>query len=123
MIDRKVMRANAAILAGVMIADEDLAAREFYPGSGTPDEVPQTDDRGSGVHVARSCDAGHVLLEDIGLPTDDQNERTPDIANVERFVVLVQDQNGVIHPADSSRFRIAAVRLRTRYPMQPIANA
>jgi hypothetical protein len=44
-------------------------------------------------------------FKDFRLAVDHQDQRSPQIADVERFVVLVENQDGSVHPADTYRFQ------------------
>src|SRR5690554_2192052 len=100
MVNGEVVAADAAVLAGVMVADKDLAAGELHAWPGATDEVGQPDDGGGGIDVAGRGDADEALFKNLGLPTEDEQEGPSNIADVERLIVLIEHQYGVIHPAD-----------------------
>ncbi len=63
-----------------------------------------------------------MFFQHLGFAVDDEDERTTHVADVERFVVLIKDKDGAVHPADTlDDLRVAAGDLRTRYRSQPKA--
>jgi hypothetical protein len=38
-----------------------------------------------------------VLFQDLRLAVDHENERAADIANIQRFIVLIENENGMVH--------------------------
>ena len=53
-----------------------------------------------------------VVLEDLGLLAEDQTERSPHVAHVERLVIRVQEQDDAIHcpfPRAGTRPRIGRI--------------
>jgi hypothetical protein len=103
----EVTAAVTAVLAGVMVPDEDFAPGELDAGSGASDEVLEPDDRRHSKYGARGCHDLAVLFKNFRLTANDEHQRSPDIADVEGFIILVKDKNCVFHPAETSRIRIA----------------
>jgi len=96
-IESEVRRLPAAVLAGVAIAVEDLAARELHPRSRPPDQVLEPDD-GRGVELRRGCpDDLVVVLEDLGAFAEHEPKGARQVADVQRLVVLIQDQDHTLH--------------------------
>ena len=106
-IDGELSTPPAAVLAGVIVANEDFPPRKLDPGTWTANEVVKPDNRWHDVNSPGSRNYFRVLLEYFGFATQDKNERAAHIADVERLVILVEDENCVIHPADAPRIRIA----------------
>ncbi len=81
----------ATVLASELVAKEDVAAGEAALGAGTADEVDETDygwdfeDGGDGVKVAAP------VFDDFCLATIDKYERPPNVADVKRLEILIED--------------------------------
>jgi hypothetical protein len=99
-IDRQVVTLSPAILAGEFIANENLAPGQFDTGSWPSNHVHEADDRGRREYRRGAREPTLGSFEDFSLTADDQHKRPPDVANIQRFVILVQYKYGVIHPAD-----------------------
>jgi len=88
-VQRQVSRLLPAVLTGKAIAQENVATGKTPRWSGSADEVDQPDyrrdleDRGWTVKVSAA------VLNDLGLATVDQYESAPDVADVQRLVILV----------------------------------
>ena len=96
-VQRQVVRLPAAVLAGMPIAGEDLAPAELDPGAGAPDLVLEPDHRRCVVLGAGRPDHLVVVLDDLGLLTEHEPERPRQVADVEGFVILVQDEHDAVH--------------------------
>lgn len=93
MVDRQVMGAYAAVLAGVVIAEKDLAAAEFHAHRGTLDQAQEADDRRRG--EAPVC-RGHLMLvglQDLCLAGEPEDERPTHRCDMQRLVVLVENED------------------------------
>jgi hypothetical protein len=88
-VQRKVACLLAAVLTGESVAEEDIATGEASGWAGSADEVDEPDygrdleDGGWTVKIAAT------VLNDFGLSAVDQNESPPDVADVQRLVVLI----------------------------------
>jgi hypothetical protein len=96
-IQGEVARLATAVLARVAVAREDLAPRQLDPRPGPSDLVLEAyHGRRSEARPRRSHHLV-VVLENFRTFSEDQPEGTRQIAHVERFVVLVQDQYHALH--------------------------
>src|SRR3954452_11907933 len=110
-VKREVARTPAAVLAGVIVANEDLLARQLHLRSGALDHVDEADDGGRRKLAGRAAQREIVLLEYLGLAINDQHNRPADIAYVQGFVVLIQNEDIATH---SGCHRLSGGDLRTR---------
>lgn len=101
-VNRQVGNLVVAILTCVVVAHEDFAAGEFDARSRSADQGNESDDRRHRVRTGRAMEHEGVSFEYLGFPTEYQHHCPPGVAHIEWFVVLVQNQYGVIHPADLS---------------------
>jgi hypothetical protein len=92
-VEGEVFRVKATILTRVLIAEKDLAAREPNAWPGPLDEVVEPDDRGNAPDPAGRRQDCPVDFENLGLPTINQNQGAPRMANVQWLVVLVEDED------------------------------
>src|SRR5689334_18289866 len=67
MVEGQVMRLGAAVLAGVLVADEDLASRQAHARAGTLDPVVEANDRRCVEDRGCGADLGVVVLDYFGL--------------------------------------------------------
>ena len=93
MVEGEIAGMHAAILAGVIIAQEDFAPRQLGAWMRAADHVGQPDHRRGMDVVHRGVNDRVVQLQHFRLPVKHKDQRPPDIAHVERFVILVQDQH------------------------------
>ena len=89
----------AAVLAGVAVAREDLATGQLDPRSRPADEVLEADDGGRAVFGPRRPDHLVVVFDHFGLLAEHEAEGARQVADVERFVVLVQNEHDTVHLA------------------------
>ena len=61
-----------------------------------------------------------MLLQHIGLAAENQHKSTSNVAHVQWFIVLIQDQNCIVHPAEPFGSGLRRF-LRTRFHWQPFA--
>ena len=92
-VERQFLRTRATILAGELVAEKDLAAREPHPGSRPLDEVVQTDDRRHAECAAWRAQDETVNLQDLRLAAIDKYDCTSWVAHVQRLVVLVENEH------------------------------
>src|SRR5205814_867588 len=88
-IQREVLGADPAVLAGMTIPQEDLTPRQPNPGPRTFDQVVQANHGGDVPGAGGRMQNGAVDLEDLGLATVNQNQGAPRMANVQWLIVLV----------------------------------
>src|SRR5512143_2602335 len=93
MIERQVVPALSAVLAGVVVALEDLLARQLHHGARPLHVVREADDGGRGEGEALAGDDVAVLLDDGRLLLGEQHDSAPDVADVQRLIVEVEDQH------------------------------
>lgn len=92
-VDGQIMGTDTAVLAGVVVAEEDLATTEFDTHRGALDQAQEPDDRRCG--EAPLCRSNLLLigLQDFCLAGKPQNKRSPQCCHMEWLVVLVQNED------------------------------
>lgn len=99
-IDREVFIHAAAVLARKSISNEYLSPRELDAGTWPTHKCPQSNDRGHLKCLATCVEELLALLQHIGLAPKYEHKRTSNVAHVQWFIVLVEHQYGVVHPAE-----------------------
>src|SRR5436189_36425 len=84
-------------VSGRPIADEDLAARQLHARSRPADEVLEADDGRRAILGPRRPDHLVVVFDHFGLLAEHETEGARQVADVERFVVLVQNEHDTVH--------------------------
>ena len=104
-IQGQVVGLPAAVLAGVPVAGEDLSTAELHPGPGSADHVLEPYDGGRAELRPRRPDHLVVVLDHLGLLPEQQSEGPGQIADVERLVIVVQNENDAVHGvAEDNKF-------------------
>ena len=98
-VEGQVVGLAAAVLAGMPVAREDLAAGQLDPRSRAADQVLEADDGGRAVFGPRRPDHLVVVLDHFGLLAEHEAEGARQVTDVERFVVLVQNEHDTVHRA------------------------
>ena len=96
-VEGQVVRLAAAVLAGVPIAGEDLAARQLDARSGPANLVLEPDDRRGAEFRPRRPDHLVIELDHFGLLAEDEPKGPWQVADVERLVILVQYEHHAVH--------------------------
>src|SRR5438477_2077400 len=86
-VEGEVVAALAAVLAGVVVADEDFLAGHLQHGPWSLDVVGETDHGRRDDRSSLARDDVSVLLDDNGLLLIQQDHRAPHVAYVQRLVV------------------------------------
>src|SRR5439155_10989336 len=121
-VERQIMRLPPAVLAGVAVAGEDLAPAQLDPRPGPADLVLEPDDGRRVVLGPRGPDDLVVVLDDLGLLAEHEPERPRQVADVQRLVVLVQDEDDPIHRgAHDTKNRPSCRRVQARPVSRPVA--
>ncbi len=94
MVQRQGTGVNAAVLALVVVSGKHLAPREPAAMQRALHEVDQPDHRGLGEQGVRAVKVATALLQGFGLAAAQQRHRSPNVADIERLVVLIENQNG-----------------------------
>src|SRR4051812_1718013 len=97
MVERQVGGLRSAVLAGVLVADEDLAPAEPDARSRSLDPMLKPDDARRPEDGRGRSDVVVVVLDDLGLLCEDEAEGAPDVAHVQRLVIGIQQQYCAIH--------------------------
>src|SRR4051812_15657017 len=84
-IDRQISALLAAILAGVIVANEDFAPGQFDARSWTLDEIDEANHSRRFELSRRRADHRVVNLENLCFAVDDEDDGTPDVTDVERL--------------------------------------
>ena len=98
-VEGQVVRLAAAVLAGVPVAREDLAPRQLDARPRPADQVLEADDGGRAVLGPHRPDHLVVVLDHFGLLAEHQAEGARQVTDVERLVVLVQNEYDTVHRA------------------------
>ena len=104
-VDRHLAIAFAAILALVVVAPHHVPLRQHDAPPGSAHVALQPDHARDGEFPGHRAHDGFGDLDVFGLPPEKKHERAPDAADVERFVVLVENQNGIFEQTRLSRSR------------------
>ena len=96
-VEGQVVRLPAAVLAGVPVAGEDLAAGELDPRPRAADQVLEADDGGRAVLGPHRPDHLVVVFDHFGLLAEDEAEGPRQVTDVQRLVVLVQNEYDTVH--------------------------
>src|SRR5262249_17987420 len=98
-IERQFRRVEdlAAILAGVMVAEQDVFARKALALEWNVDVFGQTDDRRRGYLGGRRWNFVLGAFFGAGDAFQNQDDRPPHRANVDRLIGRVQDEYSAIH--------------------------
>jgi hypothetical protein len=89
-IQCQVARLLATVLAGEAVSQEDIAARETALRPRAANEVNQADDGRNFENGGGTMEITAAVLDDLGFAAIDQYESAPDVADVQRLVVLIQ---------------------------------
>ena len=89
MVDRQIAAANATVLAGVVIANENFPTRQLHTWPGPPDHVDEPNHRRGKEFALRGHDWNSIELKHLCLLMEDEAERATNRADVKRLVVLV----------------------------------
>jgi len=92
-IERQVVAALAAVLAGVVVALKDLLARQLHHRTRPLDVIDEPDHRRRLQDEALARDDVAVLLDHRRLLLREQHHSTPHVAHVQRLEVEVEDQH------------------------------
>ena len=112
-VQGEVVGLAPAVLAGVPIPGEDLAAGQLDARPRSADVVLQADDRGRAVFGPRRPDHLVVVLDHLGLLAEHEPEGPRQVADVERLVVLVQHEHDAVHRPNDTK---TTGRVRGRCP-------
>jgi hypothetical protein len=93
-VDGELPGLSSTILTGVAVPPEDLFAQKLDLGSGTPDHVVEANHGGAREDGSGSMDPPPPVLDDLGLAQKDQHHSSLGVTHVQRFVILIEDQNG-----------------------------
>src|SRR5258707_4323176 len=104
MVQSEIAGADAAVLAGVMIANEDLAAGEPHARSRPFDHVHQPNDRWPREEPIGGADGDFGVFEHLSLAAVHQDQSSACVAHIQRLVVLVQHQDSA-HPLSPSAYQ------------------
>jgi hypothetical protein len=95
-VEGEVTRAASAVLAGVAVAQEDIAAAEASAGPRSSDYVDETDNGGDLKNEGGATQVAPPVLQHLGFASVHQDEGATRITDVERFVILIKNQYGCI---------------------------
>src|ERR1035437_10470312 len=113
-VQREVADLLTAVLARVRVAREYLTSCELHPWSRPADLVLKADHGGRAVVDPRRPDHLVVVLNDLSLLAEDQPEGPWQVADVERLVALIENQDHTVHRRIVDRKRSSsAARGRT----------
>ena len=99
MVEREVVGLAPAVLARVAVAAEYLAARQLHARPRPANHMLEADDGWRAVLDPRRPHHLVVELDHLGLLTEEEPEGPWQVADVERLVVLVQNEYDTVHRA------------------------
>ena len=102
-IDRQVGNLAIAILAGVIVTNEDFTPGQLDSWPGAANEVDESNDGRCREPGRRARQRMRFGFEDFGFAADYEHECASNVTHVERLIILVQYEYGVVHPADTFR--------------------
>lgn len=97
MVDSEVFGLFAAILAGVVVAQEQLATRQFRDRVDPLDEVEQADHRWADELVRGRVEDSLAQFDDFRLAVPDQNKGTASRTDIQWLKILVEDKDMAVH--------------------------
>src|SRR5438132_453208 len=92
-IERQVVTALPAVLAGVVVTDEDFLTGHLHDGARTLHVVREADDRWRRKAHPLARDQVAVLLDDARLLLREEDHRPADVADVQRLEVEVEHEH------------------------------
>jgi hypothetical protein len=95
-VQGEVSRLASAVLAGVAVAQEDVAAAEASAGARSSDYVDEANNRGDLKNEGGATKVASPVLQHLGLASAHQDEGAAGVADVKRLVVLIENQYGYI---------------------------
>jgi len=90
MIYRQVAFTLAAVLAGIIVAAENFAARQFDVWARAMNLVPQSDDRGTGQQLSHRSYVTTSIHDHIGFARQEQADRPTRGTNIDRLEIGIQ---------------------------------
>jgi hypothetical protein len=96
-VERQVVGRSTAVLARMAVAGEHLAASQLDARPGPADLVLQPDDTRGAELRPRRPDHLVVVFDHFGLLAEDESKGSRQVADVERFVVLVEHEDYAVH--------------------------
>ena len=96
-INRKMVRLCAAVLAGEIVATKDGAARQFDAWTRSLDLVREANHRRARESRRRGRNVAATVQNDFGSAADEEHNRAVRVAHVQRLVVLVENENVLPH--------------------------
>ncbi len=96
-IDSQGSRVLTTILAGVVIASQDLALGELDPWAGAMDHFFQSDNGWARVYLPNGLDLAASIEDQAGFSINNEGDGTAGIADVDRLEVSVENQYGGLH--------------------------
>jgi hypothetical protein len=91
-VEGELSRAMAAVLAGVVVTEEDIAATEASAGVRSSDYVDQANHGGDLKNKRGATQVAPSVLQHLGFTSVQQDEDAPGTADVQRLVVLIENQ-------------------------------
>ena len=95
-VQGEVSRLASAVLAGVAVTQEDIAAAETSPGPRPSDYIDQANNGWDFKNEGGATQIAPPVLQHLGFASVHQDEGTTSIAYVERLVILIENQYGCI---------------------------
>jgi hypothetical protein len=78
-------------LALELVTEKDVSPGEASLGPWATDQVDEADDGGNLEDQGGGVEISAAVFDDLGLTAIDKYERPPNIADVQRFVILIED--------------------------------
>lgn len=97
MIDGEARAFLSAVLAAIIVAPKDFFLGEFDARARPLDHVDHANDAGPRKERANGVDIAATVLDDLGFADEQQTDRAPRVAHVERFEVAIEHQYRLVH--------------------------
>lgn len=101
MIESEVVRLRTAVLASEVVAAKHSAARQFQARPRTLHLVREPNHRGARKLGHGRQNIATAIHENFGLAADEEHYRAMRVTHIERFVILVEDENSLTHITSS----------------------
>ena len=96
-VNRQVIRLNAAVLANEIVAAKNGAARERHAQSRAVHLIRQANHGGTRKFHRRRVNVAATVDDDFRLAADEEDNRASSLTHVQRFVILVENENVLAH--------------------------
>ena len=96
MIQRQIQAVAPAILASVIVPPENFLLVQFHTGAGALDHALETNDRWRRIDCLVGMDLATPVEQHGSFVGEDQTDRAPNGADIQRLVIRVEDKDGFL---------------------------